>query len=42
MSIEQFEEVIQSELVNDEDVTYLISYVDEQGEKEYESQHPSR
>ena len=36
-SSEQFEEVIQSELVDDEDVTYLISYVDEQGDERVQS-----
>lgn len=36
-SIDQFEEVIQSELVDDEDVIYLIAYVDEQGEGRVQS-----
>jgi predicted transcriptional regulator len=36
-SLQQLSETIQRELVDDEDVTYLIAYVDEQGEEKVQS-----
>ncbi len=36
-SLQQLSETIQRELVDDEDVTYLIAYVDEQGEERVQS-----
>jgi hypothetical protein len=36
-TIEEFNSAIQSELVDDEEVTYLIAYVDEQGEEKVQS-----
>jgi predicted transcriptional regulator len=36
-SLQQLSETIQQDLVDDEDVTYLIAYVDEQGEERVQS-----